>query len=196
MRIARWLPLAVVALGMPGSAGAQAAGVTSFLLVRDVDDRLLGRVVGAPDPQRVTVAMSVGGEIVFLGVDRNALFATARVLFTATGCGGTPYFEAPACEDAVVALSGYDAADGSLYSPSSTIATEQAIFSFLSEAGDCLPTPAFQLPRGCAAVRHPAAAAAFAPPFTVAESTGLFCDGFESGDLSCWNRAGGLLAGP
>ena len=191
MRIAKWLPLAALAFGTPGSAWAQAAGVTAFLLVRDADDRLLGRVVAAPDPQRVTVAMSVGGEIVFLAADRNALHAAARVYFTAAGCGGTPYFEAPACEQAAVALSGYDAADGSLYSPSSTIATETAVFSFLSEAGACTPTPGFQLPRGCEAVRHPAAVAAFTPPFAVVESTGLFCDGFESGDATCWSPAGG-----
>lgn len=191
MRTTKVLLPAVLALAMSSPVWAQAAAVGGALLVRDADDQLLGRVAGVPDPQQVTLAVSVGGEIVFLSVARNALFATARVYFTLPGCGGTAYFVAPACEDALVALSGYDAADGSLYTPSSTIGTERPIASFLSEAGTCTPTPGFQLPRGCEAVKHAAAVAAFTPPFAVTPSTGILCNGFESGDASCWNSTGG-----
>ena len=191
MRIPKLLLPAVFALGVSSPAWAQASGVTGALLVRDADDRLLGRVVGVPDPERVTVPVSVGGEIVFLEVARNALFSTARVYFTFSGsdCGGTPYFAAPECEEAVVPPSGYDAVEGTLYTASNTIATNQSIDSFLDEAGTCTPTPRFQLPRGCEAVKHEGALAAFTPPFAATPSTGIFCNGFESGDTSCWNLA-------
>jgi len=191
MRLASSLLLAALALATADPVAAQAEGVGGALLVRDAGDQLLGRAVGVPDAQRVTVAMSVDGELVFLHVARDSLLATARVYFTAPGCAGTPYFEAPGCEEALVAPSGYDAADGSLYAPTTVIGTEKAIFSFLSEAGTCMPTPAFQLPRGCEAVRHAGALAAFTPPFAATPSTGILCNGFESGDTSCWSSTGG-----
>jgi hypothetical protein len=192
MRIASSLLLvAALALATPDPAAAQAEAVGGALLVRDAGDQLLGRAVGVPDGQRVTVAMSVDGELVFLHVARNSLLATAPVYFTAPGCAGASYFEAPGCEEALVAPSGYDAADGSLYTPSTTIGTERPIVSLLGEAGACMETPGFQLPRGCEALRHAGALAGFTPPFAATPSTGILCNGFESGDTSCWSSTGG-----